>query len=602
MNKTENIKKLLLLATLFAGLLSGNPAQAFPASPHERIYLHLDRYLYFTGGHIWYKAYITDRFSQDVMTDSKVLYLELIGSNQTMVAQQILRLENGQAYGDIFLSDTLASGYYTLYAYTNPMKYHDPTSLYRKQLLVYNRFGDYPGDTESDMSYAVIPEPVTGYPAVEKAQVNILCNKNNYGIREKVELELHISYEGKPVTSSFSVSVVKVSPVEPPGQENITHELLPENTFQPGEEQHDMSGNGKNYNQEVDGILVSGTLVCKQNGNPVAGKRLLISIPDSVPAFDYCLTDPEGHFSFILNNDFASSTMYLLPEDKNLSPDSLLINWEKKFLDNLQLSGQRFVLPDLEGDYLLSQRKRIAIGHAYGIDRVVPADKISQKTQYERFPFYGIPSDVVYPEKFQPLPNFREIAREILPWVRFTGRPGNYSLDIFNPATSTFMPQSFVLIDGVPVYDLDQLARLGSTSVKRIEIQATYRVYGDLILNGMLAVYTWNNKIHSPDLSKSHLVYQFPKFSKPGRPVQPVYRTEEQKRDRIPDFRDLLCWEPENSTGPDGFARLEFYTSDEMGLFRITVEGISVEGIPFSSTCDINVIRVDSYDNDEANK
>jgi len=50
------------------------------------------------------------------------------------------------------------------------------------------------------------------------------------------------------------------------------------------------------------------------------------------------------------------------------------------------------------------------------------------------------------------------------------------------------------------------------------------------------------------------------------------------KRDRIPDLRYLLHWEPNLKVENSGFATIQFYASDVTGNFVVKVVGITDEG------------------------
>lgn len=86
--------------------------------PQEAVFVHMDNNCYFKGDTVYYKAYVT-RCDNARLTDlSRVLYIELLDHDGYLIERQILRLENGQAYGSFCLADTLYSGYYELRAYT----------------------------------------------------------------------------------------------------------------------------------------------------------------------------------------------------------------------------------------------------------------------------------------------------------------------------------------------------------------------------------------------------------------------------------------------------------------------------------------------------
>jgi hypothetical protein len=86
--------------------------------PYEKVYLHFDKPYYAVGDTIWFKAYVA--LGQDQPSDlSKVLYVDLISENDTLVRAMKLPIVNTSAYGSITL-DPLAykSGNYRIRAYT----------------------------------------------------------------------------------------------------------------------------------------------------------------------------------------------------------------------------------------------------------------------------------------------------------------------------------------------------------------------------------------------------------------------------------------------------------------------------------------------------
>ena len=89
--------------------------------PFEKVYLHFDKPYYAVGDTIWFKAYVA--LAQDQPSDlSKVLYVDLISENDTLVRSMKLPIVNTSAYGGITL-DPLAykSGNYRIRAYTHWM-------------------------------------------------------------------------------------------------------------------------------------------------------------------------------------------------------------------------------------------------------------------------------------------------------------------------------------------------------------------------------------------------------------------------------------------------------------------------------------------------
>ena len=74
--------------------------------PAEKVYLHFDKPYYAVGDTIWFKAYVAN--GQDLPSDlSKVLYVDVISENDTLVRSMKLPVVNTSAYGSITLDPSI---------------------------------------------------------------------------------------------------------------------------------------------------------------------------------------------------------------------------------------------------------------------------------------------------------------------------------------------------------------------------------------------------------------------------------------------------------------------------------------------------------------
>ncbi|HCE56540.1 MAG TPA: hypothetical protein DER09_01785 [Prolixibacteraceae bacterium] len=101
--------------------------------PQERVYLQLDRPSYWAGDDAWFKAYV-----KDSPINESNLYVEIINASGNVVNKNIAWVQNGLAYGDFQLADTLSSGVYQIRAYTNWMRNFDEVWFFRKDLVIWN--------------------------------------------------------------------------------------------------------------------------------------------------------------------------------------------------------------------------------------------------------------------------------------------------------------------------------------------------------------------------------------------------------------------------------------------------------------------------------
>ncbi len=101
--------------------------------PQEKIYLHLDRPSYWANDDIWFKAYLKNSPIPDCN-----LYVELLNSSGTVLQKKMYWAQNGLAYGDLHVADTISSGVYQIRAYTNWMRNFDDVWFFRQNLVIWN--------------------------------------------------------------------------------------------------------------------------------------------------------------------------------------------------------------------------------------------------------------------------------------------------------------------------------------------------------------------------------------------------------------------------------------------------------------------------------
>jgi len=89
------------------------------AQIQEKIYLHTDNNCYFVGDTIWYKAYLLRADSHQPSPLSRVMYVELLTPDGYVVERQRLIVSHDtQSASQIYLPDSIFSGFYELRAYT----------------------------------------------------------------------------------------------------------------------------------------------------------------------------------------------------------------------------------------------------------------------------------------------------------------------------------------------------------------------------------------------------------------------------------------------------------------------------------------------------
>lgn len=106
--------------------------------PIEKVYVHFDKPYYAVGDTIWFKAYVTvDQHVPSTM--SKIVYVDIYNTSDSLMASVKLPVVNGSAAGQIALPpDAYKQGNYRLRAYTTWMLNFDAAYLFNKIITIGN--------------------------------------------------------------------------------------------------------------------------------------------------------------------------------------------------------------------------------------------------------------------------------------------------------------------------------------------------------------------------------------------------------------------------------------------------------------------------------
>lgn len=138
-------------------LPSGSPRR-------EMVYLHIDRYAYYSGETIWFKGYLVDSQTHQPDTESKVVYVDLLNAAQTPVCSRIIKMDWGGGAGDITIPTGLITGEYTLRAYTRYMANFDPAWFFYRKVYITTSQLDAIANRSNDTQPAVSAEMEVATP------------------------------------------------------------------------------------------------------------------------------------------------------------------------------------------------------------------------------------------------------------------------------------------------------------------------------------------------------------------------------------------------------------------------------------------------------
>jgi hypothetical protein len=174
-----------------------------------------------------------------------------------------------------------------------------------------------------------------------------------------------------------------------------------------------------------------------------------------------------------------------------------------------------------------------------------------------------------------------EVMREFIEDVRVRKEGEKYNFKVRNRLFNTYFEEDpLILLDGIPVSDASKIIALDPQKIKRIEVVMYNYHIGSSVFAGIVNVKSYSGEIGATQIDPNSLVIEYDGLQQQREFYSPQYGSREAEETHIPDFRNVLYWAPQITTGSDGKSQLSFYSSDLKGKFAVVVQGITANGLP----------------------
>lgn len=501
--------------------------------------IYTDRNTYVGGETLLAKIFVPETNS------SRIIYLDLVNQFGTRITGASLEIRNKQANGYLQLPDSLSSGIYMVRTY---QKHTAQKIKALREIWISNRFD-----------------------GLEKtSQINRIENLIPIGEKETNQIELE-GFEtkypiNKPITTTLRISKTLTDSIDGDLLISVAQTNL---SFDPGAfwVQNNQAAEGM---IEKKGVIISGTVTDRKTSELAANITVYLTIPDSIPGFQYYRTQTDGRFYFLLDR-YYGSVQAVVQCFGNTPDQRLKIKLDDFFAESgsvpklrqepISENFRNSVTQDIEAvtfQKVFGQRK----------SDLLPAPSVSLET----YPYYGKASNTADPQLFIDLPNFTEISRELLPGVKFRNYNNEPSLQVLNnPMRNYFNEMPLLLIDGIPVRDLNLIKGMGTADIDRVDICQSERFYGDLRFPGVVAIYTTKADYSMLPESDQLIRLKLETIQEPAKLAEPIL-----PEPTVPDLRQVLYWAP--STKPTETLPVAFSTSSVLGQYKLVVRGRLKDG------------------------
>ncbi|MDQ8003763.1 MAG: TonB-dependent receptor plug domain-containing protein [Pedobacter sp.] len=434
----------------------------------------------------------------------------------------------------------------------------------------------------------------------------------SYGKREKVDLSLATSNNGKPVQGSFSVAVTNTTAVkpDPENETNILTKLLLTSDLVGYVEKPNyyFLNNDRNTRFDLDNLLltqgwrkidwqqinsgvetppkflvekkmqISGTVT--RSGKPVVkGKVSLVSFTGGFFMTD-TLTDDKGRFNFDI--EFLDSTKFVVQArtdkdrkfvdivmdkvpgmltSKNPNTGDIEVNVNQALASYLQESSR----------YFDDQTKRGLLNRTILLDAVNIVEK--RKPTHNSSNLGGAGNaDAVFTAKDL------ETAFSLSQYLQ--GRIAGVQIRNGQAFARGSQSPMVIMLDGMNMgeeFNLDDLVVQDIETVEILKSIGTTAIYG---MQGGAGVIVINTKRGDGVRSVNTYTPGLINFNPKGLSVVREFYSPKYdvKPDSRPDLRTTVFWEPQMVSDANGKAKISYFNTDVPGVYRIVVEGIDVNG------------------------
>jgi len=341
------------------------------------------------------------------------------------------------------------------------------------------------------------------------------------------------------------------------------------------------------YLPEYNGHIVAARITTKDAGVSLGGTTAYLSVPAEKFQYGSAVADGKGLLRFGLREFYGAGEVVV--QARHEKDSTLRIDVVSPFSENYS----KRLLPPLEldrswGTSLSNQFKAIDVSRVYD-DARVPAFVLP--TTPDTTAFYGEPDARYFLDDYTRFVTMEEVLREYVSQVMVRKSREGYHLRLLNQPYKVFFDNNpLVLIDGVPVFDMNKIMAVDPLKIKKLEVVSRKFYKGKDTYEGILSFSTYQGDLGGYSLDPNALVVRYDGLQINKEFYSPSYEDPSQRKNRLPDFRTTLFWSPNLQLNQSNNT-LQFYSSDLPGQYLILIEGLSPDGKPGSGQFVIDVKR-----------
>ena len=325
---------------------------------------------------------------------------------------------------------------------------------------------------------------------------------------------------------------------------------------------------------EYNGAIISGKLIDTRTGAAAKNVQAYLSVPGTRTQFTSAYSDDEGRLRFELKDFYGGQEIIVQTDPSRDSTYRVEITnpFAETYTDN---PLHPFLLPRDDSGALADKDLAMQVLNRYAGVRLkqfhVPA--------IDTTVFYFKADRSYLLDDYTRFTTMEEVMREYVTLMMVQQRDGHFHLPLFNLAhDELFNTDPLVLLDGVPVFNLDSLLSLDPLKIRKLETVQRRYFLGGTYYSGIMNWTTYKGDLGGFILDPRSTVVDYEGLSLQREFYNPRYITGEDKASHVPDFRNVLYWSPYMPSASRGKGALSFYASDLPGKYIVVAEGLAADG------------------------
>jgi len=331
---------------------------------------------------------------------------------------------------------------------------------------------------------------------------------------------------------------------------------------------------------EIEGPLVRAKITTKNGDLPAKQVLTYFTVPGNPFYFTTAKSNQNGELLFNLRTDLGANEA-ILQAVKNGDTSyriSIIDPYEAKLIP------KNIVPFSLRMGFKSDLLKRSIAAQAENIFDKSLAKEPSQKSIQDSLAFFGKPSNSYFLDAYTRFTSMEELTREYVQEVKVKNKGVDFSIVLWNNKFQMFNEgPPLILMDGVPIFDVNKLFAFDPLKIKKIDILAQTNLTGPLFSNGIISYSTYNGDLANFPIDEHALLVEYRGAQASKKFYSPQYPNKQSQNSSLPDLRNVLLWEPTIYINNANEKQINFFSSDLPGKYAVVVQGVSNNG--FLGSC-----------------